>query len=941
MSDDTLEENAVEGRSGDQGPDLPAGYRSARPADVTRRLGPWRVDTVERGQSVLFKQRGEETSAPGPSLRYELEGLKTLEHEVIVGLHAFDRAEEPGWIVRAWIEGTPLARYVVRQRLAPEAAAWVGSRIADALAHAHAHGVVHGRLDPSHVLLTKSATPEPRLIGFGIAPPQQGPATDHLIKVDLHPCVAPEQIRRHPWGPASDTFSLGVLLFLMVTGRYPQSAARELGAGTRTPRLGELTEGVPDALEDLVAACLEGAPEDRPAHMASVATQLTLLGKQAPPPLPPPAPRRRLLASRSTTRRPRLLANDSQGITARKPQPLPAPVAPEHTPTHAELEPTPGPRVANLQRELEADSAVAPAPAALHRLMTDEEDLEALFEAQEAGIDHCDPLAGLVDEEELDFASAAAPPRAPQPAPVPIAVTTAPSPSPLEAAPAPMDSPVRGPQPDPVDVEQSVWLELGDALEDGHVMVFDDVGDDDFIEGLTTLYGDEEATDPRDGDAESWDEGLQTLDSGSTVPPLQSGGTPSTPESATRTWSDDWELTNEPQPDHVPCGPTTLPDDALDPAEPVALAWSEQNPDSQGSTPVPRAAAPRPPLALHRGSGMGRSAHAHNSRALRDTPGSNVLVASAEDAPSPRFQRRVHGYTITHPIGDDDEDNTVPTAAPCDEELEEEGPRPPRLRSAQVYVGTPAPQTATNQPREVAPDEASVEEEAQEPQEPEPPQPATAWSPPTLPEPEEVVPFSAPVEDAAAALQTESTSAGPTLLKPVILIGCVLAAFAGLGWLTAPQTAAHQLTPAIAPAPTGSHEPSARQRPPGIILQTAPVEAPPPEAPAVAAPPEPEPFPGLDREALANQLMAPGPASTAFRSGLDAVERGDLDRGMELFLAAWALQPDPATAFDIGLTYEAFGKPDVARSWYRELQASWPELAGPAIDRISRLDAAP
>jgi hypothetical protein len=193
-------------------------------------------------------------------------------HPGVVKVHGFGETEDGSlYMILDLVQGESLDEMLKREgRLAPARAARLGAALARALGHIHARGIVHRDVKPSNVLL--DAAGEPRLTDFGLA---CAPDVDRLTHVGSFvgtpQYCSPEQARGFGLGPATDVFSLGCVLFQMLTGECPFSASTMYGLfeqlSSREPfvdvRL--LAPAVPAAVAEVVALALSKRPEDRPA----------------------------------------------------------------------------------------------------------------------------------------------------------------------------------------------------------------------------------------------------------------------------------------------------------------------------------------------------------------------------------------------------------------------------------------------------------------------------------------------------------------------------------------------------------------------------------------------------------------------------------------------------------------------------------------------------
>ncbi|MEU9126141.1 protein kinase [Streptomyces sp. NPDC048506] len=181
-------------------------------------------------------------------------------------LTADPEAEVP-WVATSYVAGSDLAHMVEEHGPMPERTVRaLGIGLAEALGAVHAQGLVHRDVKPSNVLL---ALDGPHLIDFGIARAAEAATrlTSTGVAVGSPGFMAPEQVTGEAAvGPATDVFSLGTVLAYAASGQQPfpgESAAQLLyRVAHAEPRL----DGVaPDAVKELVSACLTKDPAARPA----------------------------------------------------------------------------------------------------------------------------------------------------------------------------------------------------------------------------------------------------------------------------------------------------------------------------------------------------------------------------------------------------------------------------------------------------------------------------------------------------------------------------------------------------------------------------------------------------------------------------------------------------------------------------------------------------
>jgi serine/threonine-protein kinase len=150
-----------------------------------------------------------------------------LSHPNIVMVHDVFEENDAPYIAMEYVEGIDLLSYMQRQgRIDVDQAAGIAAQVADALDYAHVKGVIHRDIKPANIILT--ADLEPKITDFGIACVPQSTLTtiEHFLGTPNY--MAPEQIEVQPSDGRADLFSLGVVLFEMLTGERPFPGANIL-----------------------------------------------------------------------------------------------------------------------------------------------------------------------------------------------------------------------------------------------------------------------------------------------------------------------------------------------------------------------------------------------------------------------------------------------------------------------------------------------------------------------------------------------------------------------------------------------------------------------------------------------------------------------------------------------------------------------------------------
>jgi len=272
---------------------------------VGREIGPWRLEAVlgsggmstvylasrmdaqfEQYAALKLVKRGMDTDDILRRFVNERQVLADLEHPGIARL-LDGGATEDGlpYLVMEHVKGTPVDRYCEDHHLDVEARLRLFLAICEPVQHAHEHGVIHRDLKPANILVT--AEGHPKLLDFGIAKVLDATAswgtvdiTATEVRLMTPEYASPEQVRGTPVGPPSDVYSLGVVLYELLSGHRPYALTTRLRHDVeraicelQPPRPSQAVGSAPDSrrlrarlagdLDTIVLMALRKEPERR------------------------------------------------------------------------------------------------------------------------------------------------------------------------------------------------------------------------------------------------------------------------------------------------------------------------------------------------------------------------------------------------------------------------------------------------------------------------------------------------------------------------------------------------------------------------------------------------------------------------------------------------------------------------------------------------------
>lgn len=259
----------------------------------------FRAWDMQLGRYVAIKRINEDAEIEA-SIRQEAAILATLHHPNIVTIFDFDSDENGPFVVMELVNGRTLEVIAQEHPLTLTGFFELANQVCHGLSAAHSKGLIHRDLKPGNLMLhfheDRSFTL--KVLDFGLAKHDQDPAeteVDTGSVVGSAYTIAPEQLTHEPVDQRTDIYSLGIVFFFSLTGRYPYEAETveevvDAHLNKHPMSLHLVRDDVPEALSLIISKMLARDPNNRPQTVEEVRVAVTAVARAPASKRPIPLP---------------------------------------------------------------------------------------------------------------------------------------------------------------------------------------------------------------------------------------------------------------------------------------------------------------------------------------------------------------------------------------------------------------------------------------------------------------------------------------------------------------------------------------------------------------------------------------------------------------------------------------------------------------------------
>ena len=231
----------------------------------------YKASDTELSEKVALKLINPKIAADKKTIdrfRNELKLARKIRHKNVCQMYDLNKENEKYYITMEYVPGEDLKSFIRRSRqLSINGAVSIASQVCEGLIEAHKHGVIHRDLKPSNIMIDRDGNV--RIMDFGIARSLKSKGiTGAGIMIGTPEYLSPEQADGEDVDSRSDIYSLGVILYEIVSGQLPFQGDTPLSLAVKhriekpkNPRT--INPGIPESLSQIILKCLEKNRDDR------------------------------------------------------------------------------------------------------------------------------------------------------------------------------------------------------------------------------------------------------------------------------------------------------------------------------------------------------------------------------------------------------------------------------------------------------------------------------------------------------------------------------------------------------------------------------------------------------------------------------------------------------------------------------------------------------
>ncbi len=250
----------------------------------------YRVEDTQAKEEIALKLIKPEIAAEKKTIerfRNELTTARKIRHKNVCGMYDLNEEKGTHYITMEYVPGEDLKSFLKRSgHLTISKAISISKQVCEGLSEAHGSGVVHRDLKPANIMIDKSGNA--RIMDFGIARTIKAKGiTGEGVMIGTPEYMSPEQAEAKAVDTRSDIYSLGVILYEMITGRLPfeggtplSVAMQHKGETPKDPK--EFNPQIPGDLSQLILKCLEKDKEIRYQSAEELQSELENVKKSIP-----------------------------------------------------------------------------------------------------------------------------------------------------------------------------------------------------------------------------------------------------------------------------------------------------------------------------------------------------------------------------------------------------------------------------------------------------------------------------------------------------------------------------------------------------------------------------------------------------------------------------------------------------------------------------------